>query len=306
MQCDSCPEAAVISLPQLCKEHFIAHFEEKVRSTIEGYGLIAPGMRIAVAVSGGKDSLTVLTLLNRWYGNVTAIAIDEGIAGYREHTLEDARRVCAEQEISLIIRSYKDFAGMTLDEMLAKRQMHPCTLCGALRRHLLLIASKGFDVLATGHNADDEAQAVLMNIIRGNTEVFPRGGPVTGSGGQGFVRRVKPLYFCSEKEVMTYAFLKGLVGSGRGETSQEEGALVLPRFTECPNIDESYRHLVRDELNRYAQSRPGVKERLLHRFLVAKKAYPAKEMVLAACSSCGEPSSGERCKACTYLATLAS
>jgi uncharacterized protein (TIGR00269 family) len=287
MQC-GCGNNAVFSQPTLCRTHFIEYFEQKVKRTISEFSLITPGERIAVAVSGGKDSLTILTLLHGWHGDVTAVAIDEGIAGYREHTLKDVVRICEERGIPLIIKSYKELTGMTLDEMLAKKQMHPCTVCGALRRHLLLVASKGFDVLATGHNADDEAQAVLMNIIKGNTEVFPRVGPVSGGGAKGFTKRVKPLYFCTEKEVMTYAFLKGLVRE----------------FTECPNIDESYRHLVRDELNSYAQSHPGVKERMLRRFLKAKQAYPAKEIILSRCSGCGEPSSGDICKACEYIAAL--
>lgn len=288
MRCTRCDQEAVFSQPTLCKGHFIDHFETKVRRTIEEHDLIRPGDRIAVAVSGGKDSLAVLTLLKREYGDVTAISIDEGIAGYREHTLADARRVCEQHDIPLVIRSYEELTGMTLDGMLKARPMHPCTVCGALRRHLLLVASRGFDVLATGHNADDEAQAVLMNIIKGNTSIFPRIGPVSGHGAEGFVRRVKPLYFCSEKEVMTYAYLKGLTTA----------------FSECPNIDESYRHIIRDSLNAYAQSHPGVRERLLRSFLLAKQAYPAQPVTLQRCEACGEPASAQLCKACSYIASL--
>ena len=275
-------------MPPRCKAHFIEEFERTVRNTIDEYGLIAPGERIAVAVSGGKDSLVVLTLVKRWFSDVTAVAIDEGIAGYREHTLIDARRVCEAIGVPLVIRSYKDLCGMTLDEILHKKSLNPCTVCGTLRRHLLSVASKEFDVLVTGHNADDEAQAVLMNIIKGNTEMFPRLGPTSGAGAQGFTRRVKPLYFCTEKEVMTYAFLQGL----------------LDTFVECPNIGESYRHLIRDELNEYARTHPGIKERILRRFLIAKQAYPRSTVLLARCDGCGEPSSGARCKACTYLDML--
>jgi uncharacterized protein (TIGR00269 family) len=286
MNC-TCGKPAVIDTR--CGEHFSKEFEEKVKNTILDYQLIRPGEKIAVAVSGGKDSLTVLTLLKKWYGEVTAIAIDEGIVGYREHTLKDVVRVCQQHSIPLIIRSYKELTGMTLDEMLAKKKMHPCTVCGTLRRHMLNVASKEFDVLATGHNADDEAQAVLMNLLRGNTELFARLGPVSGVGAKGFTRRVKPLYFCTEKEVMTYAFLHGLTST----------------FTECPNVHESYRHLVRDELNRYAQSHPNVRATILRNFLAAKQTIPQQQIVLGRCASCGEPSSNEQCRACTYIATIA-
>lgn len=286
MNC-ACGKPAV--LHDACSEHFTMAFEAKVRRTIREHSLIRPGDRIAVAVSGGKDSLTVLTLLKAWHDDVTAIAIDEGIAGYREHTLKDAERVCGELGIPLIIKSYKELMGMTLDEMLAKKKMHPCTVCGTLRRHLLNVASKDFDVLATGHNADDEAQAIIMNLLRGNTELFPRLGPATGAGGQGFTRRVKPLYFCTEKEVMTYAFLHNLTSG----------------FTECPNIEESYRHLIRDELNRYAQAHPGVRDRILKMFLLAKRSFPQQHIILGKCASCGEPSSNGTCRACMYVAAVA-
>ena len=288
MKCLYCEEQAVIQ-PARCKEHFIEYFEQKVKTTIVEYELIKSNQRIAVAVSGGKDSLTVLTLIKRWFDDVTAIAIDEGIAGYREHTLKDVHKICERLNVPLVIRSYKDLTGMTLDEMMAKRKFHPCTVCGTLRRHLLSVASKDFDVLVTGHNADDEAQAVLMNIIKGNTEIFPRLGPTTGGGAQGFTRRVKPLYFCTEKEVMTYSFLTGL----------------LDTFVECPNIDESYRHLIRDELNSYAQLHNGVKERILKRFLTAKQAFERTNTTLVRCEDCGEPSSKPICKACTYIQELA-
>jgi tRNA-5-methyluridine54 2-sulfurtransferase len=286
MQCAYCDRKAV--LDQRCKEHFIEYFEDKVRKTMAEHNLVAPGDRIAVAVSGGKDSLTVLTLLHKWFGHVTAIAVDEGIAGYRDKTLEDARRVCEEHKIPLVIKSYEELTGMTLDTMLEKRKFHPCTVCGTLRRHLLQIASRDCDVLATGHNADDEAQAVLMNIIKGNTELFARLGPSSGNGAHGFTRRIKPLYFCTEKEVMAYAFIAGLVTD----------------FTECPNIDESYRHLLRDELNRYAQRHPGVRQRLLLRFLEAKQAFSERNQELQQCASCMQPSSKPVCSACGYIQML--
>lgn len=288
MRCTSCSSDAIIGQPPRCKEHFISDFEARVRCTIERFGLIRQGQRIAVAASGGKDSLTVLTLLKRWYGDVTAILVDEGIAGYREHTEADLRRVCDAHGIPLIVVSYREMTGLTLDEMLARRRMHACTVCGTLRRHLISVASRGFDVLATGHNMDDEAQTVLMNLLRGNTGVFPRGGPKTGVGATGFTQRVKPLYFCTEKEVATYAFLNGFVG----------------KFVECPNAQDGYRRIVRDELNRYAQSHPQVRMSILESFLSIKERFPVRDAELPRCGGCGEPSSRDPCKACEFTAVF--
>lgn len=286
MECEKCPASAVISPPALCRDHFIGSFEERVRKTVDCFSLVREGQRIAVAASGGKDSLTVLHLLSKWFAGVTAIAIDEGIAGYREHTLNDLKTFCQQRKISLVIRSYQELTGHSLDEILAIRKYHPCSVCGTLRRHLLNVAAKGFDVLATGHNADDESQVVLMNLLKGNTQLFPRLGPKSGHGAKGFTQRVKPLYFVTEKEVMTYAYLQGLT----------------TRFTECPNARGAYREVIREALNTYARENPGVRQRILERFLEAKGAYPAPgDVILEKCSSCGEPSSGGTCKACRYV-----
>jgi uncharacterized protein (TIGR00269 family) len=249
MRCSSCDKSAIINSPARCKEHFVAEFERRVFDTIGEHRLIKPTDRVAVAVSGGKDSLTVLHLLSQAY-DVTAIAVDEGIAGYREKTLGDARRFCVERNIPLRILSFKETYGDTIDELSPERS---CSICGVRRRDLLNRGATGFDVLATGHNADDECQAVLMNLLRGHTALFGRIGPST-PGVMGMVRRVKPLYFCTEKEVATYAHLHGFIGE----------------FTECPNADRSYRQLIKESLNEYARAHPGVKRRLLDGFLKAK------------------------------------
>lgn len=290
MRCHLCDQPAIISQPPRCKQHFIEDFEGRVKTTIERFRLIRPGQRIAVACSGGKDSLTVLSLLKRWHDDVTAIVVDEGIAGYREKTLRDLERVCGELGVPIVKLSYEEYAGETLDSILARKEIHACTVCGVFRRHLIAVASRDFDVLATGHNLDDEAQTVLMNLIRGNTDVLPRGGPVTGVGAKGFTQRVKPLYFCSEKEVATYAWLHGFVSA----------------FTECPNARNGYRWNVRQALNRYEARHPGAKRRLLEWFLAMKERFPVDDSPLPACERCGEPTNRAVCKACEMLAEVRS
>ncbi len=287
MRCDNCQERAIISGPARCRKHFIEEFESRIQQTINEFSLIEPSMRIAVAASGGKDSLTVLSLLQKWYDDVTAICVDEGIRGYREHTIADLKRACAAWGVPLLLTSYKEYTGLTLDEILKRRRLHPCAVCGTFRRHLLSLASKPFDVLVTGHNMDDEVQTVLMNLLRGNTGILPRGGPKTGTAKAGFTQRVKPLYFVTEKEVMTYAYLHGFV----------------TKFTECPNAPRGYRFLVREAFNEYVVRHPLSRERLLKRFLELKEHTP-HEGRITTCTSCGEPSANETCKACEYLLML--
>ncbi|MFH1771095.1 MAG: TIGR00269 family protein [archaeon] len=280
MICSKCKERAVFLEPKLCKKHFISYFEKKVSDTIKRFKLVDKKDKIVVACSGGKDSTTILYLLKKFHGKVTALAIDEGISGYRDQTLVDLKKFCKKENVELKVYSFKDEFGRTLDSMLKQRD-HPCSVCGTFRRYLLNKYAKSFDKIATGHNMDDEAQAVLMNIAKGNTNLLWRSMPITPKK-KGFVQRIKPLYFCSEKEVAAYALLKGFnVG-----------------FTECPYIDESFRNQVRNGLNEEESRNPGTKRNILEKHLELLKAVKLEAKGFQYCEKCGEPSQGKICKVC--------
>jgi tRNA(Ile)-lysidine synthase TilS/MesJ len=239
MKCSQCKEQAVY--PRLCKKHFIQDFETRVWDAINKYKMILPGDDVCVGVSGGKDSMSLLFLLNKKY-EVTALCIDEGIHGYREKTLLHLRSFCEVNKIPLKVVSFKDASGMTLDERM-KSSKYPCTVCGKLRRDLLNEHAKGFDKLAIGHNLDDEAQTVLMNLC---TNKEDKQFPVSPKS-EGFVPRIKPFFLVSEKEVMLYAVLHSL----------------QPPFVECPYMHEAFRNDVRDALNAYEIAHPGTKRNIM-------------------------------------------
>ena len=148
--------------------------------------------------------------------------------------------------------------------------------------------AKGFDAIATGHNADDESQSVLMNLARANVGLFPRGGPVTTSKASGFVRRIKPLYFCTEKEILTYALLHNLA----------------TEWNECPYAGQAYRNDVREVLNNHEASHPGMKRKILNHYLKVKNCLLPQESIAVPCESCGEPSMAGECKACRLKAVI--
>ncbi|MBI4739764.1 TIGR00269 family protein [Candidatus Woesearchaeota archaeon] len=275
------------------------YFEDKVFDTIKRFRMITPSDRVCVAVSGGKDSLSVLYLVKKFLdakkggGSVVALAINEGIEGYRQKTLDDLKLFCSQQKIELRLLSYKEEFGTTLDYLVQQKKIagKPCGACGTFRRSLLNRGSKGFDKLVTGHNMDDEVQAIMMNIFRHHLELALRSGPKTPQNPAGlFVQRVKPLYFCSEKEVRLYAHLQGF----------------LTTFTECPNAAVSFRASVRDFINEYEAKCPGTKSMIVQWFLdtIGKDSSKKRSVISSVCLACGEPAVGTRCGSCTIVEQL--
>lgn len=290
MRCDRCDKNAVYhrrySGQKFCKEHFIGYFEDKVKRTIKNYGMIKHGERVGVALSGGKDSITVLSILNHLVDQfdieLFAIAIDEGVEGYREKTLKTAREFCKENDIPLNIASFAKSFGRTVDEMSGK---NACSFCGVLRRRLLNDKAKELKLekLATGHNLDDETQAIMLNYIRGDLDRLYRLSNAKKS--EKFVRRVKPLQEMPEKEVGLFAILNFDID-----------------FSECPYASNSFRTGIRDFINALERDNPGIKFSIrggYQKLMPYLYSYPRKE--LKECQLCHEPTSGNICRACDML-----
>ncbi|MGV8163164.1 MAG: TIGR00269 family protein [Candidatus Nanoarchaeia archaeon] len=284
MKCSFCDEKAVFSNPSFCKEHFSKYVEDKVKKTIADFNLVDKNDKICVAVSGGKDSTSLLFILKKLGYNIEALAIDEGIHGYRNLTLDFLKDFCAKNNIVLIIKSYEEDYGKRLDHI--KKKGEPaCNVCGTFRRHMLNKYAQKYDKIATGHNIDDEAQGVLMNLFKAQSEMLGRQGPKTSK--KDFVRKIKPLYFLKEKEIMAYAFLN---------------KLNVP-FVECPFASASFRGSVRDWLNKLELETPGTKENIAKHYLSIAESLK-NDSELQECSICGFPCSEGLCKSCRIKASL--
>lgn len=291
MRCSKCKGEAVSSWPKLCKNHFIQWFEQKFYSTIKKYGLIKKDDKILCAASGGKDSTAMLYLINKKYANVTALAVNEGIAGYRQRTLADLSKFCKLQGIPLKIVSFSEEFAFTLDSIGTHLGSH-CLHCGVLRRYILNKHAQGFDCIATGHNMDDELQSVLMNLFQNNLELLARLGPITGIvQDKKFTKRIKPFYLHTEKSVMTYCFLKGFDLD----------------YVECPHAHSSSRFVIRDELNNMEAKCPGSKSNLMSWFLKILpklKGHYTTQSPIKSCRKCQASSSTGLCRACATIKKL--
>lgn len=293
MKCRKCNQEAIIyqkySNTHLCREHFIMDVERKVKRDIRKFRMVGMGETIATGLSGGKDSMVLLYILHKIFHKrhdlkLHAITIDEGIKGYREHTVPNAENLAGELDVPLSIFSFKEEFGITLDELTKKKENASCTLCGVLRKNILNKAARelGADKLAIGHNLDDEAQTIMMNYLRGDVD---RMGRMSGVPQPGLVLRIKPLRSIPEKEVALYAFVNNLPVS----------------VDECPYAGEALRNEIRRMVNDFEVKHPGTKYSLLGGAEKISEALKPKEMQVVKCRVCGEPGSEIMCKTCRLL-----
>ncbi|KAJ1324835.1 cytoplasmic tRNA 2-thiolation protein 1 [Microdochium nivale] len=222
--CVSCKaERALIKRPKnhekLCKTCFIRVFEDEVHHTIASSGLFQPGENVAIGASGGKDSTvlaSVLKTLNErhQYGvNLLLLSIDEGIKGYRDDSLETVKRNAIQYEMPLKIVGYDELYGWTMDQVVETiGKKGNCTYCGVFRRQALDRGSKmlGLKHVVTGHNADDMAETILMNLLRGDLPRLSRSTSIVTGSNASDVKRSKPLKYAYEKEIVLYAHHKKL------------------------------------------------------------------------------------------------
>ena len=182
MICDRCLDQAVYtrkySGESLCSKCFSNSILRKTAKTISRYKMIQNNELVAVAVSGGKDSLALLNIMkemtNTHNFRIKAITIDEGIPGYRDEALEIVRKFCDNIDVELRAYSYKELFDLTLEKALEARESEKttsCSICGTLRRRVMDYAARdiGADVIATGHNLDDTLQTFVINMLSGDT-----------------------------------------------------------------------------------------------------------------------------------------
>lgn len=298
--CNVCNKGKVVyfraySGERLCSRCFTKTFEKRVAKTIAKYDMLKYDDRIAVAVSGGKDSLALLRVLAKIEAkfpesSIVAITVDEGISVYRDEAIKNAEDFISKiGNIEHVKVSFKELFGFTLDDVVRdgavdRAGIKPCTVCGILRRRALDIAARqvGASVIATAHTLDDVVQTYLMNMFRGDIDKQPFG---IRTELEGFVPRVAPFKLTPESEVVMYAYLHNIPFQSHV----------------CPYARTSMRDMIRNFLTEYEESYPGTLYTALTSF---EKLIKPSSVSLQKCEVCGVPTSRRICRACEILRQL--
>ena len=286
----------------LCKKCFLRSIESKAAKTISKYSMIEYGDKVAVGVSGGKDSLSLLYVLKMLFdqhpnnGNeLVAVTIDEGIKGYRDESLQIVKDFCAQLNIESKVLSYQSLFGIDMDQAMVQRssqKISSCSMCGTFRRRAIDIAAETVeaDIVATAHNMDDQLQTFMINLLAGDVErigwIYPEPVQYTQTG----MKKVKPFVEIYEYEIAFYALQRDI-------PFQSE---------ECPYMNESIRTDLREFFNRLERDHPGIKYNAYRSMTkiskVLRSSMPPSQT--KKCSRCARVSTGYICSVCRTLSIL--
>jgi cytoplasmic tRNA 2-thiolation protein 1 len=286
----------------LCKKCFLRSIESKAAKTISKYSMIEYGDKVAVGVSGGKDSLSLLYVLKMLFdqhpnnGNeLVAVTIDEGIKGYRDESLQIVKDFCAQLNIESKVLSYQSLFGIDMDQAMVQRssqKISSCSMCGTFRRRAIDIAAETVeaDIVATAHNMDDQLQTFMINLLAGDVErigwIYPEPVQYTQTG----MKKVKPFVEIYEYEIAFYALQRDI-------PFQSE---------ECPYMNESIRTDLREFFNRLERDHPGIKyngyKSMTKVSKVLRSSMPPSQT--KKCSRCARVSTGDICSVCRTLSIL--
>jgi len=303
MQCSKCKSPNIIikrkqSGQMLCRDCFIDDIQKKVIKTIKKEKMLDKGDKVLVALSGGKDSVATLDILETFKKrniiDLCAVTVDEGIDNYRNAGVDIAINHAKKLGIEHEVVSFKSCFNISLDEIMEKENHRgSCTYCGVFRRWIINKAAidMGATKIATGHNLNDEVQAILMNYLEGNIDNLTKIGAKTSSKLDEFTVKIKPLREIPEKEIGLYVISRNLD----------------VHLDNCPYSKDSFRGEIGEILQELSIKHPTIMYSTLRGFDKIKEAIKNEltpNYTYSNCEICGEPSSNKVCRVCTFLKEL--
>ncbi|MFN8399044.1 MAG: ATP-binding protein [Anaerolineales bacterium] len=303
MKCKKCGEKASVNMRQhrmaLCKDHFLEWIPEQTERFIKKYNMFTRDEKILVAVSGGKDSLALWDILTRLGYNADGLYLGLGIDGGVQYSDESHRlteEFARKNNLKLHVVDIEKEYGHSipvLSEISFRGKGKPCSVCGLTKRHEMnrIARDLGYDVLATGHNLDDEAAVLFGNTLQWSPDYLLRQGPVLASK-EGLARKVKPLCRFYEREMTAYSIARG----------------IEYIYEECPFAEGATQIFYKETLNQLENTRPGIKLTFYLRFLEARQSgelfiqREEAQLHIHPCEKCGQPTSAPGlCSFCRML-----
>jgi tRNA-5-methyluridine54 2-sulfurtransferase len=304
MNCTKCKTKAAIKLPRhhaaFCKGCFNGFVHDQVAKAIKSQKMFGKDQRILVAVSGGKDSLALWDILLKLGYKADALYVNLGIGGYSDRSYEKVRlfadSVAAPLGATLHTHKVEQEEGAGIRELAQLVRRPTCSTCGTIKRYQFNRAAieHEYDVMATGHNLDDEAARLLGNVLHWQEEYLDKQGPSLPASVEGFAKKVKPLYRLTERELAAYCVLNKI------------DYIV----DECPMAQGARSLLYKEVLNRLETESPGTKQTFYWGFLEKqskKESVPTTmaekdQAMLHPCGICKQPTTAEICSYCKLMA----
>jgi uncharacterized protein (TIGR00269 family) len=296
VRCKRCGGAAVVEVRRhnaaFCKQCFPVVFRNQVRRAVDEYDMFTDTDRVLVAVSGGKDSLALWDVLLEEGYEPDGLYLGLGIGEYSDRSYERTREFARDRGATLRTVDLTQAYGFDIPIASRKGARSSCAVCGLSKRYIFNKEARdgGYDVIATGHNLDDEAATLLGNTLRWNVDYIARQSPVLPAE-PGLVRKVKPLHRLSELETAAYAFLRGI-------------DYVVE---ECPLVAGNTQLRYKEAMNAIESRSPGTKAQFFLGYLdrgmpIFRRAE--RDVALVACTNCGQPTTGTFCAFCRAKAQI--
>ncbi len=235
-------------------------FTGTVRRAVDDYAMIRSGDRVAVGVSGGKDSLLLLLALHqlrRYYPQPFALEAVTIELGFEGMDFGPVRELCRELDIPYTCRK-TDIRELVFD---VRQEGNPCSLCAKMRRGALVqvLGERGLNKLALGHHFDDAVETFLLSLLfEGRLSCFE---PITRLDHSG-VTLIRPLLYAGEKKIAHLAealelpVVENPCPQDRASKRQEIKTLLAGMSREYPDMKSKiFGAMQRFPLNGWAVSR---------------------------------------------------